>query len=55
MKRTMDYLSPFISDMKIILNRCFFSLDNLRLLSGIRYIIAFSLTRMEIKSVYSKT
>ncbi len=54
LKRTIDYLSPFISDMEIILDRGFFSLDNLRLLSGMRYIIAASLTRKEIKSVYSK-
>ncbi len=54
LKRTVDYLSPLIRDVEIILDRGFFSLENLKLISNMNYIIAASLTRKEIKSVFSK-
>ena len=38
----------------MILDRGFFSLDNLKLLNGMRYIIAASMVRKEVKSVFSK-
>lgn len=54
LKRTIEYLSPFIREIEIVLDRGFFSLDNLRLISGMRYIMAASLVRKEIKNVFSR-
>lgn len=54
LKRTIEYLSPFIQEIEIILDRGFFSLDNLRLISGMRYIIAASLVRKEVKAIFSR-
>ena len=53
-KRTIEYLSPRISEMEIVLDRCFFSVDNLRLISGMKYVIAASIVRKEVKAVFSK-
>jgi transposase len=55
LKRTIEYLSPFIREMEIILDRDFFTLENLRLISKMKYIIAASLARKEIKGIFSGT
>ncbi len=54
LKRSIEYLSPYIQEMEIILDRGFFSMDNLRLISGMKYIIAASLSKKEVKSVFSR-
>ncbi len=54
LKRTIDYLSPRIGEMEIVLDRDFFSVDNLRLISGMKYVIAASIVRKEVKAVFSK-
>ena len=54
LRRTMDQVKPMIPGIEIILDRGFFSLDNLKLLGDMRYIIAASMVRKEVKSVFSK-
>jgi transposase len=55
LERTMEYLSTIIKEIELILDRVLFSLDNLRLLSGRKYIIAASVVRKDVKKVFSKT
>jgi len=54
LKRVISALSPMIADIAIILDRGFFSLENLRIIKEMRYIIAASLVRNDIKSVFVK-
>ena len=53
LRRTVEHLHPVISDIALILDRGFFSLDNLRLLDSAGYVIAASFMRKEIKAVFS--
>ena len=53
LKRTIEYLSPRIREMEIILDRGFFSVDNLRLVSKMKYTMAASIVRKEVKALFS--
>lgn len=53
LRTTMDYLKPLIPSISLILDRGFFSLENLRLMKNMNYIIAASFTRREVKVVFS--
>ena len=53
LRRAVEQLQPVISDIALILDRGFFSMDNLRLLREAEYIIAASFMRKEVKTVYS--
>ena len=54
LRRTIEYLSPRIGEMEIVLDRCFFSVDNLRLISSMKYVIAASIVRKEVKAIFSR-
>ncbi len=54
LKRVISTLSPMIADIAIILDRGFFSLENIRIIKEMRYIIAASLVRTDIKAVFVK-
>ena len=54
LERTVKYLKPMILSISLILDRGFFSLDNMNFMKDMDYIIAASLIRKEIKSVFSK-
>ncbi len=54
LRRTIEYLSPRISEMEIVLDRGFFSVDNLRLISSMKYVIAASIVRKEVKAIFSR-
>jgi len=54
LKRVISTLSPMIASIAIILDRGFFSLENLRIIKEMRYIIAASLVRKDIKAVFAK-
>ncbi|MHB1440289.1 MAG: IS1634 family transposase [Cuniculiplasma sp.] len=53
LRRTMQSLSSIIPQIAMILDRGFFSVENLRILNTAGYVIAASLVRKEIKSVFS--
>ncbi len=52
--RTMERVKPMIPGIEIILDRGFFSPDNLKILGGMRYVIVASMVRKEIRSVFSR-
>ena len=54
LRRTIEYLSPRIGEMEIVLDRGFFSVDNLRLISSMKYVIAASIVRKEVKAIFSR-
>ncbi len=45
----LEQVKPMIPGIEIILDRGFFSPDNLKILSGMRYVIAASMVRKEIR------
>ncbi|MCL4328827.1 MAG: hypothetical protein M1410_04520 [Candidatus Thermoplasmatota archaeon] len=47
--RTMEQVKPMITGIEIILDRGFFSLDNLKILCDMRYVIAASMVRRETR------
>ena len=53
LRRTVEYLMPMIPVISLVLDRGFFSLDNLRLIREMSYVIAASYTRKEVKAVFS--
>jgi transposase len=53
LRRTVEYLRSSIAEISLVLDRGFFSLDNLRLIKDSGYIIAASYKRREIKAVFS--
>lgn len=55
LKGVISTLSPMMASMSIIPDRGFFSLENLRIIKEMRYIMAASLVRKDIKSVFAKT
>ena len=54
LRRTIEYLSPRISEMEIVLDRGFFSVENIRLISRMKYLIAASIVRKEVKAIFSR-
>ncbi|MHB8397215.1 MAG: IS1634 family transposase [Thermoplasmataceae archaeon] len=52
---TLERIRNLVAEVVIILDRGFFSLDNLRLLSGYGYIIAATYSRKEVKHVFSSS
>ena len=53
LRRTVEYLRPMIETVSLILDRGFFSLDNLRLMKEMSYVIAASYARKEVKAAFS--
>lgn len=52
LKSVIPMLSPMIESIAVILDHKFFSLENLRIIKGMKYIITTSLVRKEIKAVF---
>ena len=51
--RTVDYLKPVIPVISLVLDRGFFSLDSLRIMKEMSYVVAASYARKEVKAVFS--
>lgn len=51
---TLDRIRNLVPAVVIILDRGFFSMNNLKILGGKNYVIAASMVRKEVKSVFSR-
>ncbi|MCL4334143.1 MAG: hypothetical protein M1424_05720 [Candidatus Thermoplasmatota archaeon] len=52
-ERTLEFLTPLVPDIIMILDRGFFSLHNIMALQNVQFIVAASLQRKEMKAAFS--